>query len=204
MDEKTEKDKEIIQLPEPDLSKIICPHCESPKIIRNHSRWRWVADLGTKSVRKFLEFESIHLKCKSCSKIFHLKREKILPGISVSKEVIDTVLTFYYEFGNSERTIVKLMEKLYSVDVGRHSIHRWIKKYGKGYCEKNDLKYKKNLENFSGVATLDGTFPILNLDIEDKTSKTETKKRAQSCLRLTQLQDGTLVGIWEEVKMNTK
>ena len=204
MNENTEKDEEIIQLPVPDFGKIVCPHCKSREIIRNHSRWRRVADLGTKRVRKFLEFESIHFKCKSCSQIFRFEREEILPGVSVSKEVIDTILSYYYDFGNSERTIVKLMETFYSVEIGRHSIHRWIKKYGEDFCKKNNLKYEQNIESFSVVIGLDGTFPDLNLDLDDKRSAKARKKGGPSCLRLTQLQDGTLVAIWEEVKMNKK
>ena len=176
MNENTEKDEEIIQLPGPDFGKIVCPHCKSREIIRNHSRWRRVADLGTKRVRKFLEFESIHFKCKSCSQIFRFEREEILPGVSVSKEVIDTILSYYYDFGNSERTIVKLMETFYSVEIGRHSIHRWIKKYGEDFCEKNNLKYEQNIESFSGVIGLDGTFPDLNLDLDDKRSAKARKK----------------------------
>ncbi|MHA1270848.1 MAG: hypothetical protein ACTSPY_13730 [Candidatus Helarchaeota archaeon] len=99
-----------------------------------------------------------------------------MPGVSVSKEVIDTILSYYYDFGNSERIIVKLMETFYSVEIGRHSIYRWIKKYGEDFCEKNNLKYEQNMENFSGVIGLDGTFLDLNLDMDDKRSAKAKKK----------------------------
>ncbi|MHA1268141.1 MAG: hypothetical protein ACTSPY_00015 [Candidatus Helarchaeota archaeon] len=51
MNENTKKDEEIIQLPDPDLEKVICPHCRSQEIVINHSRWRRVAELWAKRVK---------------------------------------------------------------------------------------------------------------------------------------------------------
>jgi hypothetical protein len=147
-----------------------------------------------------VEFERIHLKCKSCDKYFPLERENILPGLSISKEVLETILMLYFDFGNPERTVARLLESLYSVKVSQESIHNWIKKFGKDYCERNSLKYKEDIEDFDGCIAIDGTFPYLNLDTEDKTRVPNTKKRGVSWLQLTQLPDGTLVAIWEEEK----
>ena len=204
MAKETERPVKIVQLPEPDMGELVCPYCESSGIVRSHSRWREVLDLGTKHIGKLLEFESIHLKCKSCTKIFPFEREEILPVISISKDVLDTILTFYFDFGHSERTVVKMLEYVHSVKVSRESVHNWIKKYGKDYCEKNIQKYKEGRGDFSGCMTIDGTFSPLNLDKDDKIRVPNGKKKTVSWLQLTQLPDGTLVAIWEEEKTKKK
>ncbi|MHA1312224.1 MAG: hypothetical protein ACTSQO_15015 [Candidatus Helarchaeota archaeon] len=68
----------ITRLPVPDLSNISCPRCNSTNIIRVNSYHRIIKDLGSKTRRKFMEFESIHLKCKSCLSIFQVERDEII------------------------------------------------------------------------------------------------------------------------------
>lgn len=204
MNEKLEHPCQMIQFPEPDLQTLPCPYCNSKDLIRSHSRWRTIPDLGTKQVRKFLEFESIHLKCKVCSAIFPFQREGILPGLSVSSAVLDLVLTFYFDFGNSAAMIVKIMEKVYSVTLKRETISSWIRTYGKAYCEKNNKPFKEDIARNSGVIALDGTFPALALDEDEGTSIPHIKKKQVSCLRLTTLPTGTLLAIWDEAKTSRK
>ena len=91
----------IKKLLPPDLSNISCPNCNSSNIIRINSYPRIIKDLSTKTLRKFVEFESIHLKCKSCSLVFQLKREGIVRYLSITRDVLDTILLLYFEFENS-------------------------------------------------------------------------------------------------------
>ncbi|MBZ9578007.1 hypothetical protein KJA13_03135 [Patescibacteria group bacterium] len=204
MSEINEKPIEIAQLPGPNLQTLNCPCCKSDKLKISHSRWRTIPDLGTKNLQKFLEFESIHLQCNSCGKIFPFQRAGIVPGLSVSGDVLDTVLTLYFDFGNSGDMVRRLMEKLYSVMLKRETILSWIRKYGKDYCKKNDRTFKENIELNSGVLALDGTFPALALEEDDGTKIPHVKKKQVSCLRLTTLSDGTLLAIWDEAKTNPK
>ena len=204
MEKYEEKLLEIIQLPPPDFGKLLCPYCNSNNLKRSHSRPRQIPDLGTKKVRKFLKFESIHIKCKGCLKAFHYEREGILPGLSVSKAVLDTVLIHAFEFGDSAREIVQRLEILYSVKLKRHTILKWLREYGEGYCKKNKIAYQENLEDFSGHLSMDGTFPKLNLDLDKDSSKRSVKKKRVPWLQLTALPDGTLCAIWEEEKTYKK
>ena len=204
MEKNEEKSLEIIQLPPPDFGELSCPHCKSSDLKRSHSRPRQIPDLGTKKVRKFLKFESIHIKCMTCLKLFHYEREGILPGLSVSKAVLDTVLVHAFEFGDSAQGIVQRMEILYSVKLKRHTVLKWQRKYGEKYCKKNKIAYQENLKDFSGHLSLDGTFPKLNLGLEENISAAPVKKKRVPWLQLTALNDGTLCAIWEEEKTSKK
>jgi len=204
MNQNLEKPVQIIPLPEPDLASLTCPSCGAHDLVRSHSYGRTISDLGTKEVRKFLEFENIHLQCNSCGKIFPLRREGIIPGLSVSGAVLDMVLTFYFEFGNSLGKIVKLMERLYSVSLKDKTILKWIKTHGKEYCQKNNTAFKEPREESSGIIAFDGTFPALDFDKQAEPCIPRVKKKPVSWLRLTSLPDGTLLAIWDEARPNSK
>ena len=200
-----EKLHETRELPEPNLKNISCPTCKSLNIKRANSYLRKIQDLGTKTLRKFVEFESIHLKCNSCNDIFPLEREGIVPGLSVTKDVLDTVLLLYFDFKHSAKTVVKLMNSLYSVKLKRGTILKWIRTCGKEYCKKNQTVFKENFENTSGHLGMDGTFPRFNFE-EDELSSLEAgeKKTQVPWVYMTALEDGTLCAIWEEVKTSKK
>jgi len=57
-----------------------------------------------------MEFESIHLKCKSYLLIFQLKKAEIVKVLLNTRDVLDTILLLYYKFENSAKKIVELME----------------------------------------------------------------------------------------------
>ena len=205
MTDEKEKPFEVIQLPDPDIKSLTCPNCKSNKIIYNNSYSREIPDLGTKTVRKFVEFESIHYKCNSCSEIFYLERDGIIKGLSVTKNVLDTVLLLYFDFEEPGEKIAALMEKLYSIKILPEKVWYWVRKYGNEYCKKNVNKFKENLEDCSGYLAMDGTFPKLGLENNDNSStKGNKKKVVVPLLRLTRLQDGTWCAIWEEVKKKKK
>jgi hypothetical protein len=165
---------------------------------------RKIPDLGTKTVRKFIEFNSIHVKCNLCSRIFLVKRKNIIPNLSVSEDVLDTVLTLYYDFGHSGKMIELMMEKLYSVKLKSATILKWIRKYGEEFCKKNELEYQDPQKEFSGVVAIDGTFPNMKFIDDSDDDLTNGKKKVVPYLLLTQLPDGTLVAIWEEEKTKKK
>jgi transposase len=204
MSERNEKRIEVTQLADSDLQILRCPCCNSNDLKRSHSHQRTIPDLGTKEVRKFLEFESIHLQCKSCNKIFPFQRDGIIPGLSVSEAVLDTVLTLYYDFGNSAGMARRMMERLYSVILKDKTILKWTRKYGKEYCEKNNKEFKENIEHHSGIMSLDGTFPALELHKKGRPKIPEVKKKQGSCLQLTMLPNRTLLAIWDKAKPNRK
>jgi len=126
MSHESKKPVEIVELPGPNLQKVLCSNCKSRVLIRINSFWRIVKDLDTKSRKKFMEFETIHLKCKSCATIFPLERDEIVPGLSASREVLETVLLLYFDYKNSAKTVLQLMEDLYSVKLKRGTILKWI------------------------------------------------------------------------------
>jgi len=197
-----DKPQEIIQLDAPNLEDINCPYCKSRNIKRISWHLRKIPDLGTKTTRKFIKFESVYLKCNSCSKTFYFERDGILKGLSATQDVLDTVLLLYYELENSGEKVRESMEKLYSVELKTEKIWYWVRKYGKKYCKKNRNVFKENLENCSGHLAIDGTFPKLNLNIDNNLSSEDKKKKViVPWLRLTALPDGTLCAIWEEVKV---
>ncbi|MHA1783982.1 MAG: hypothetical protein ACTSVE_02170 [Candidatus Helarchaeota archaeon] len=205
MTPKKEKPHETRELPEPNLTDISCPTCKSVNIKRTNSYLRKIKDLGTKTVRKFVEFESIHLKCNSCHDVFPLEREGIVPGLSATKDVLDSVLLLYFDFKHSAKTVVKLMNSLYSVKLKRGTILKWIRTHGKEYCEKNQIVFQENFEKTSGHLGMDGTFPRFNFDEEDFSSLGVSEKKTQVPLvYMTALEDGTLCAIWEEVKTSKK
>jgi hypothetical protein len=201
MNQDSEKPVEIRQLPEPDLKLLHCPFCNSSNLAINHSRRRTIADIGTKQVRKWLEFESLHLKCNACACIFPCKREEIIPGLSATKEVLENVLLYHFKFGNSEQKTVELMETFYSVQLKPKTILQWIKRFGKAYCKANDPLFKTNFETCSGHLALDGTFPKCSFQKEDELlAPAQGKKKQVPWVYLTALPDGTLCAIWEEAK----
>ena len=195
----------IKKLPPPNLSNISCPNCNSSNIIRINSYLRTIKDLGTKNTRKFVEFESIHLKCKSCLLIFQLKQAEIVKGLSITRDVLDTILLLYYKFENSAKKIVELMESLYSVKLDRSSVLKWVRKFGIEYCEKNNIGFHENFKATSGHFGADGTFPKLRfLSDKDLKDRYKEKKMVVPWLYLTELPDGNFCAIWEEVKINKK
>ncbi|MHA1381962.1 MAG: hypothetical protein ACTSRG_26625 [Candidatus Helarchaeota archaeon] len=157
-----EKTHEVIRLPEPNLRNPSCTTCGSRDIIRANSYLRRVKELGTKRMKKFVEFESIHLKCNSCDAIFPLERDEFEPGLSVTRDVLDTVLTLYFDFKHSAKIVGKLMNSLYSVKLKRGTILNWVRNYGKEYCRKSQIVFKENFEKTSGHYGMDGTFPKFN------------------------------------------
>ncbi len=200
-----EKPVEIIQLPTPNLNELCCPTCKSQDIILTNSFLRTIKDLGTKTLRKLVEFESIHLKCKSCTAIFPLERDGIVPGLSVTKEVLETILLLYFDYKNSARIVLKLMESLYSVHLKRETILKWMRTYGKDYCQKNQLVFQENFEQTSGHLAMDGTFPRFDFEEADLTSPPlKEKKTPVPWVYMTALPDGTLCAIWEEAKTSKK
>lgn len=202
MGQNADKPVEIIELAGPDFNKLSCPFCNSKELKISHSKLRTVPDLGTKKIRKILRFESIHIECKVCSKIFYYQRDEIVPGISASKEVLDTVLAHYFDFEDPAEKIVERMETFYSVKLKPHTILRWTRIYGDTYCQKNNSVHQEHLKNFSGHLALDGTFPKIQLDTNNEPPVTSSKKRRVPWLRLTALKDGTLCAIWQEEKMS--
>jgi len=204
MNPNPEKPVQIVSLPTPDLASLVCPVCNSTDLVRSHSYLRSIPDLGTKEVRKFLEFESIHLQCQSCAAIFPLLREGIVPGLSVSGAVLDMVLTLYFEFGNSAGMIRRMMEILYSVSLKDKTILKWVRSYGKDYCQQKNIQFNENVAHHSGIIGLDGTFPALEFEEKDETRVPQVKKKPGSCLQLTTLPDGTLLAIWDKAKPNPK
>ena len=133
MDNIDDKPCVITRLPAPDLSNISYPMFNSNNIIRVNSQPRIIKDLGAKTRRKFVEFESIHLKCKSCLSIFQVVRDEIVKGLSITGDVLDTILLLYYDFENSVERIVELMGSLYSIKLKKSSVLKWIKVYGIEY-----------------------------------------------------------------------
>ncbi|MHA1265923.1 MAG: hypothetical protein ACTSRS_11895 [Candidatus Helarchaeota archaeon] len=204
MMDKTEKRIEIIQLSDINLQTLHCPFCNSKNLKKSHSYLRKIADLGAKDLRKFLELESIHIKCKSCGKIFPCQREGIVPGLSISEATLDIILALYYDFGNSAGMVRRIMERLYSVSLKDKTILRWIRTYGKEYCKKNNKEYKENIEQYSGIMSLDGTFPALELNPTGGAKIPNIKKKQVSYLQLTTLPNGTLLAIWDKAKPNPK
>jgi transposase-like protein len=205
MTPKSEKPVEIIQLSAPNLKEVVCPDCKSQDLIRINSFPRKVKALGTKAVRKFVEFESIHLKCKSCATTFPLEREEIVPRLSATREVLETVLLLYFEFHNSANKVLQLMESLYSVELKRQTILKWGRIYGNEYCSKNQITFTESFEAVSGHLAMDGTFPKLGFELtEVSTPPGEEKKTQVPWLYLTALPNGTLCAIWEEVKTSKK
>lgn len=201
----TEKPVEIVQLAIPNLDEICCPECKSYDIILTNSFLRTIKDLGTKTLRKFVEFESIHLKCKSCTATFPLERDGIVPGLSATKEVLETTLLLYFDYKNSARIVLKLMESLYSVRLKRETILKWMRTYGKAYCQKNQIVFQENFEQTSGHLAMDGTFPQFEFEEEDLTAPSlKEKKMPVPWVYMTALPDGTLCAIWEEAKTNKK
>jgi len=199
------KPVEVIQLPTPNLELIGCPHCKSQDLIRTNSYQRTIKDLGARIVRKFVEFESIHLKCKSCQTPFPLERDGIVPGLSATREVLETVLLLYFEFGHSAKTVLHLLESLYSVKLKRETILKWARIYGPDYCKKNQITFKENFEEVSGHLAMDGTFPKFDFaNAAASTPSWNEKKTQVPWLYLTALPDGTLCAIWEEVKTSKK
>ena len=205
MDPIDDKPYVIARQPAPDLTNISCPKCNSTNIIRVNSYPRIIKDLGTKTRRKFVEFESIHLKCKSCLSIFPVERDEIINGLSITRDVLETILLLYYNFENSAEKIVRLMESLYSVKLKRSSVLKWVNIYGIDYCQKNNMEFLRNFEVSSGYFGADGTFPKLKfLSDTDLNDKYGEKKMDVPWLYLTELRDGSLCAIWEEVKTNKK
>jgi hypothetical protein len=201
----SEKPVEIVQLSPPNFNKLSCPNCKSQNIIQANSFLRTIKDLGTKNLRKFVEFESIHLKCNSCTAIFPLERDGIVPGLSVTKDVLDTILLLYFDYKNSAKTVLKLMESLYSVHLKRETLLNWMRTYGKDYCQKNQITFQENFEQTSGHLGMDGTFPRFNFEETEPPSPTGTEKKTQvPWVYMTALPDGTLCAIWEEAKTNKK
>jgi len=200
-----EKSHEIVRLPEPDLRNIPCPACKSTDIIRANSYLRKIKELGTKYVRKFVEFESIHLKCNSCGAIFPLERDEIESGVSATRDVLDTVLLLYFGFKHSAKTVVELMDSLYSVKLKRGTILNWTRIHGKEYCKKNQIVFKENFEKTSGHYGMDGTFPKFNFEKEElTTSENDEKKNQGSLVYMTALPGGILCAIWDEEKPSKK
>ena len=205
MSHENKKPVEIVELPAPNLQKVLCPSCKSQDLIRINSFWRKVKDLGTKSRRKFIEFETIHLKCKSCTTIFPLERDEIVPGLSAGREVLETVLLLYFDFQNSAKKVLQLMGSLYSVKLKRGTILKWVRTYGKAYCKQNQITFQENFDKGSGHYAMDGTFPRFDFEPAAHTSPhTQEKKTQVPWLYLTALPDGTLCAIWEEVKTSGK
>jgi hypothetical protein len=201
----SEKLVEINQLPTPNLNNISCPYCKSKDLIQINSFWRTIKDLGTKALRKLVEFESIHLKCKSCATIFPLEREGIVPGLSATKEVLETTLLLYFDFKNSAKIVRDLMETLYSVNLKRETILKWMRTYGKDYCQKSQLVFQENFEQTSGHLAMDGTFPHFDFEKANLAPPSCKEKKTQvPWVYMTALPDGTLCAIWEEAKMNKK
>ena len=131
-------------------------------------------------MRKFVKFESIHLKCKFCATIFPLERDEILPGLSATRDVLETVLLLYFDFKNSAETVAQLMESLYSAELNRGTILKWVRTYGKDYCKKNQLIFQENFEAASGHFAMDGTFPKFDFDTAMHVPSSPKKK--QRCL----------------------
>jgi len=205
MSHESKKPVEIVELPAPNLQQVLCPNCKSQGLIRINSFWRKVNDLGTKSRRKFIEFESIHLKCKSCATIFPLERDEIVPGLSASRAVLETVLLLYFDYKNSAKIVLQLMEDLYSVKLKRGTILKWIRTHGKEYCRTNQITFQENFEEASGHYAMDGTFPKFDFEPAAHALPHAKEKKTQvPWLYLTALPDGTLCAIWEEVKTSKK
>ncbi|MHA1310824.1 MAG: hypothetical protein ACTSWR_09125 [Candidatus Helarchaeota archaeon] len=108
-----------------------------------------------------MEFESIHLKCKSCLSIFQVVRDKIVKGLSITGDVLGAILLLYYDFENSAEMIVKLMGSLYSVKLKRSSVLKWIKIYGTKYCQKSNTVFREDSKVASDYFGANGTFPKL-------------------------------------------
>ena len=205
MRKESEKSVEIVPLQVPNLKQVTCPDCKSQDVIRINSFWRKVKDLGTKSLRKFVEFESIHLKCNSCSTTFPLERDGIVMGLSATREVLETVLLLYFDFQNSAKKVLQLMGSLYSVKLKRGTILKWVRTYGKDYCKQNQITFQENFDKGSGHYAMDGTFPRFDFEPAAHTSPhTQEKKTQVPWLYLTALPDGTLCAIWDEVKTSGK
>ena len=129
-----------------------------------------------------MEFESIHLKCKSCLSIFQVERDEIIKGLPITGDALDTILLLYYDFENSAEMIVKLMGSLYSVKLKRSSVLKWIKIYGTEYCQKNNTVSRENSEVASGHFGADGTFPKLKLLLDTDLKGKYREKKKRLCL----------------------
>lgn len=186
------------------IQKTSCPHCNSPDIVRINSYIRDVQDLGTVNRKKVLRFESITLKCKSCSKNFHLENEKILKGSRYTKDVLETCLMLIFEDGYSALGVKEHMKRFYNVLIDRSTVLKWANIHGKMFCEKKNLEYQKNLDEFSGFLSLDGTFKKFQPKRKyNKKSRGKGKKK-DSWLQLISLPDGTLLALWDEEKIESK
>ncbi|MHA1253186.1 MAG: hypothetical protein ACTSRP_24605 [Candidatus Helarchaeota archaeon] len=87
------------------------------------------------------------MKCKSCLLIFQYKQTKIIKNLSITRDILDTILLLHYKFENSAKKIVELMESLYSIKLDRSSVLKWVKKFGIEYCEKNNIVFHENLRS---------------------------------------------------------
>jgi len=115
------------------------------------------------------------------------------------------ILLLYFDYKNSAKTVLKLMESLYSVHLKRETLLSWMRTYGKDYCQKNQITFQENFEQTSGHLGMDGTFPRFNFEEAEPTSPTGTEKKTQvPWVYMTALPDGTLCAIWEEAKTNKK
>ncbi|MHA1146355.1 MAG: hypothetical protein ACTSRW_16585 [Candidatus Helarchaeota archaeon] len=186
------------------LREISCPHCNSRDVVRINSYIRDVQDLGGVHRQKLLRFESITLKCKSCGKNFHLENEKVLKGSRYTKAVLEVCLLLVFEDGFSARGVKEHLNRFYKVSIDRSTILKWAKVHGKPFCEARNLEYQKNLDEFSGFLSLDGTFSKFQPKRRYKRKSRGKGKKKDSWLHLTRLPDGTLLATWEVGKTKTK
>lgn len=198
------KQVELVDETESPLKETFCPHCTGQDIIRINSYIRDVQDLGTIHCRKLLRFESITLKCKSCGKTFLLENENVLKGSRYTKAVLEVCLLLAFERGFSAGSIEEHMEMFYGVSIDRTTVLKWENIHGKQFCEGKNLEYKKNLDEFSGFMSLDGTFSKFQPQRRYKRRSRGKGKKKDSWLHLTRFADGTLLALWDEEKMKTK
>jgi len=109
-----------------------------------------------------------------------------------------------FEDNFSAQGVEKHLKRFYKVSIDRSTILKWANIHGKQFCKRRNLEYQKNLDEFSGFLSLDGTFSKFQPKRRYKRKSRGKGKKKDSWLHLTRLEDGTLLALWDEEKMKTK